>query len=74
MTPPERRVLAMQAAWNLRALALFLIGPVIGVWLGAAIFGMPRNLQIAAAVAFLFSVAMFVMLIRGEWKRLSRGR
>ncbi len=71
---PERRVLAMQAAWNLRALALFLLGPVIGVWLGAAIFGMPRNLQIAAAVVFLFSVAMFVMLIRGEWKRLSRGR
>ncbi len=70
----QHRRLALQAIWNLRALSLFLVGPVIGVWLGAAIFGMPRNLQLSAAVMFLLSMTMFGLLVRGEWRRLSRGR
>ena len=68
------RGLALQALWNLRALGLFLIGPVIGVWLGAAIFGMPRNLQISACVVFIFSLGMYAVLVRSECHRLSGGR
>ncbi len=74
MSTADRRTLALQVLWNLRALSLFLIGPVIGVLLGAAIFGMPRNLYIAAAVMFLFSLGMYALLARGEWRRLVGGR
>ncbi len=68
---PGRRRLAGQVAWNLRGLALFLIGPVVGVALGGAIFGMPADLVWAAAVAFLISLSMFGLLARGEWRRLA---
>ena len=74
MSGAARRRLALQVLWNLRALGLFLVGPVIGVWAGAAIFGMPRTLQIAACVMFLFSLGMYAALVRGEWRRLSNGR
>ena len=74
VTMQDRWTRALLALWNLRALALFLIGPVVGVWLGAAIFGMPRSLQITASFVFLFSLALFAVLIRGELKRLARGR
>ena len=69
MNASDRR-LVFQALWNLRALSLFLIGPVIGVWLGAGIFGMPHTLQISAAIMFLFSLGIYTMLVRGEWRRL----
>ena len=74
MTPLDRRRLALQVAWNLRALGLFLIGPVIGVWIVAAVFGMPRSLVVAAGIMFLFSLGMWASLARGEWRRLSSGR
>ncbi len=74
MTAADRRRLACQALWNLRAMGLFLVGPVVGVWLGAAIFGMPRTLQLAAGVMFLFSLGVCALLVRGEWRRLSRAR
>ena len=74
MSAADRRRLALQVLWNLRALGLFLIGPVIGVWAGAAIFGMPRSLQVLAGVMFLFSLGMYAILVRGEWRRLSGGR
>lgn len=67
---PGRWKLAGQVAWNLRGLALFLIGPVVGVALGGAIFGMPTDLVWAAAIAFLISLSMFGLLARGEWRRL----
>ncbi len=66
----SRWKLAGQVAWKLRGLALFLIGPVVGVALGGAIFGMPADLVWAAAVAFLISLSMFGLLARGEWRRL----
>ncbi len=74
MTTPDRRRLALQVLWNLRALGLFLIGPVIGVSAGAVIFGMPRGLQIIACAMFLVSLGMFSILLRGEWRRLSGER
>ena len=61
---------ALRAAWNLRVLALFLLGPVVGVILGSTVFGMPEGLIRIAAVVFLFSLAMFGVLVRGEWRRL----
>ena len=64
----------MRAVWNLRALGLFLIGPVTGVALGAAVFGMPGALIRLAAVMFLFSLGMFAMLVRGERRRLVSAR
>ncbi len=74
MSVAVRRRLALQVLWNLRALGLFLIGPVIGVWASAVIFGMPRNLLIVASVMFLFSLGMYALLIRNEWRRLACGR
>ena len=74
MSAADRRRLTLQVLWNLRALGLFLIGPIVGVWAGAAIFGMPRILQIVACVMFLFSLGMYAILVRGEWRRLSNGR
>ncbi len=68
---PDRLQLAGRVAWNLRGLALFLVGPVVGVGLGGAIFGMPTDLIWAAAVAFLISLSMFGLLVRGEWRRLA---
>ena len=74
MSSPKRWQLALQVLWNLRALGLFLVGPVIGVWIVAAIFGMPRSLVVAAGIMFLFSLGMCATLARGEWRRLSSGR
>lgn len=69
MSAANRR-LVLKALWNLRGLSLFLIGPVIGVLLGAQIFGMPQTLQIAATIMFMFSLGIFIVLFRGEWRRL----
>ena len=74
MNATDRRRLVLQLLWNLRALGLFLVGPVVGVWLGAAIFGMPRTLQVAAGVMFLVSLGICSMLVRDEWRRLTRAR
>ena len=74
MSPSDRWRLVLQVLWNLRALGLFLLGPVVGVWIVAAIFGMPRSLVVAAGVMFLFSLAMCATLARGEWRRLSSAR
>ncbi len=69
---PLRR--AGRVVWNLRVLALFLLGPVAGVIMSAAIFGLPDDLRWAAGVALLISLSLFGMLARGEWRRLSRDR
>ncbi len=68
---PDRGRLAGQVLWNLRGLGFFLIGPVLGVGLVGAIFGMPGNLVWAAAIAFLISLSLFGLLARGEWRRLA---
>ena len=68
----RRRVLRL--LWNLRGLGLFLIGPAIGVWAAASIFGMPRGLQALAGLTFLFSLGIMGLLVRGEWRRMSGER
>ena len=72
MSAKERPSLTLRALWNLRALGLFLLGPVVGVALGAGIFGMPDALVRVAAVMFLFSIGIVAVLVRGERRRLSR--
>lgn len=74
MSGADRRRLTLEVLWNCRALGLFLIGPVIGVWIGAAIFGMPRTLQLSALVMFLVSLGLYALLVRGEWRRLASRR
>lgn len=74
MTGGEPRGATLQAMWNLRALALFLLGPVVGVALGAEVFGMPVGLIRVAGVMFLVSVALLGLLVRGEQRRLVRSR
>ena len=69
---PLRR--AGRVAWNLRVLAVFLLGPVAGVIMSAAIFGLSDDLRWAAGVALLISLSLFGMLARGEWRRLARDR
>lgn len=52
-------------------MALLVIGPAVGVGLNAAIFGLPRNLQIAAIGMFVFSLGLCAILARAEWRRLA---
>ena len=59
-------------AWNLRGLMLLLVGPAVGVFLGAVIFGLPADLQIAAGVMFVFGFGLCAGLFRAEWRRLGR--
>ena len=70
----EDRRRARQVLWSLRGLVLFLVGPVIGVGLVAAIFGLPQGLQLLAGIMFLFSLAILALLVRGEWRRLAGER
>ena len=60
----------LQALWNLRAFGLFLLGPAVGLALGAEIFGMPASLIPIAAAMSLFSLGLFAVLVRGERRRL----
>ena len=68
--PPTR--LALRALWNLRLLALFIVGPVAGVLLGNLIFATPPTLRWAALGVFALSLALFGVLVRGEVGRLAR--
>lgn len=52
-------------------MALLVIGPAVGIGLNAAIFGMPRNLQIVALGMFVFSLGLCAILARAEWRRLA---
>ena len=74
MSAVDRRPLVLQVLWSFRGLGLFLIGPVIGVLIVAVVFGLPRGLQISAFVMFLFSLGTYAVLVRGEWRRLAKGR
>ena len=58
--------------WNLRGLVLLLVGPAVGVFLGAAIFGLPSNLEIIAGVMFVFGFGLCAGLFRAEWRRQER--
>jgi hypothetical protein len=61
----------LQVLWNLRALGLFLLGPGVGVFAVATIFGLPRALQLIAGAMFLLSLGMYATLVRSEWQRLA---
>lgn len=65
-----RRVLVVLR--NLRGPALFVLGPAVGVCLAATIFGLPRNLQLAAVVMFGFSLGLYGILARAEWREVAR--
>ncbi len=63
---------ALHVLWNLRVLGLFLIGPALGVALVGGIFGLPPNVLLAAVAMFLVSLSLLGVLVRAEWRRLSR--
>lgn len=52
-------------------MGLLLIGPAAGLGLGAGIFGLPHDLQIAAGGMFMFSLGLCAILGRAEWRRLA---
>ena len=60
----------LQALWNLRALALFLLGPMLGIALVEAIFGMPPGLYLLAAGMFVVSLATLLALVNAERRRI----
>ena len=70
MSAGARSAPTLQALWNLRALGLFLLGPTVGVALGAEVFGMPASLIRIAAAMSLFSLGLFAVLVHGERRRL----
>ena len=65
-----RRHLA-QACWNMRLLALVVCGPALGLAMTAAIFGLPSDLRRLALGMSLFVLALFGVLVRAEYRRLS---
>ncbi len=67
-----RRNLILRASWTLRFLSLFLLGPVIGLILINAAFGLAQDIILVATGMFVFSLALFGILVRGEVRRLSR--
>ena len=69
--PPPRGRPTLRAVWNLRVLGLFLVGPVVGVALVGAVFGLPPGLVPVAGAMFLLGLALFGILVRGETRRLS---
>jgi hypothetical protein len=60
----------LQALWNLRLLALLLLGPALGTSLVGTIFGMPPTLYLLAGAMFLFSLATLSSLIAAERRRI----
>lgn len=66
----RRRALA--ACWNLRFAGLFAAGPIAGLVPLAAIFGMTVGMRLMAIGMVLFSLALFGILMKGEYDRLSR--
>ncbi len=60
------------ACWNLRGAGLFLAGPIAGLALLALTFGMNAGMQRIAFGMVVFSLALFGILIKGEYNLLSR--
>ena len=71
-TQAANRRRARAVLWNLRFMGLLAIGPAAGVGLGAAIFGLPPDLQFAAGVMFLFGLGLCAILAKAEWRRLEQ--
>ncbi|MEJ2479264.1 MAG: hypothetical protein P8Y78_03635 [Acidihalobacter sp.] len=74
---PAKRLLnapphpTLQALRNLRLLALFLIGPMLGAALVGSIFRMPTDLYLLAGGMFLFSLTMLLTLVAAERRRIA---
>ena len=62
---------ARRACWNLRWAGLFLAGPVAGFVPLALIFGMSAGMVRVAMGMVVFTAALFGILIKGEYDRLS---
>ena len=60
------------ACWNLRLAALFMAGPIAGLVLLAVTFGMSVGMQRMALGMVVFSLALYGILIKGEYDRLLR--
>ena len=63
---------ARLACWNLRYAGLFLAGPVGGLLLLPLVFGITIGMVRIALGMVVFTVALFGILIKGEYDRLSR--
>lgn len=63
----------LQALWNLRLLALFLLGPMLGIVLVETVFGMPPGLYLLGAAMFLFSSSTLLVLVKAERRRIITG-
>ena len=63
---------ARRACWNLRYTGLFAAGPVGGLVPLALIFGMTGSMQRMALAMAIFSLALFAILFKGEYDRLTR--
>ena len=62
------------ACWNLRLAGLFAAGPVVGLVPLAFIFGLSVGMQRAALGMVVLTAALFGILVKGEYVRLSRLR
>ena len=63
---------ARLACWNMRYAGLFVAGPIAGLVLLAVIFGMSLGMQRMALGMVVFTAALFGILVKGEYDRLSR--
>ncbi len=63
---------ARLACWNMRFAGLFAAGPAVGLGLLAATFGMSLGMQRMALGMVVFTAALFGLLVKGEYDRLSR--
>jgi len=62
----------MQALWNMRLAALIICAPVVGLCLLELFYGLPGKLWLLAGGFFVFSLALWGILVRGETQRLRR--
>lgn len=66
MWPLLRRSPTLLALWRLRALSLFILGPVLGIVLVDLIFGLPSALRWQAGAMGLLMAGLYVYLIVKE--------
>ncbi|WP_162622872.1 hypothetical protein [Salinisphaera orenii] len=62
-----------QALWNMRLPAVFILGPLVGLFMVSLIFGLSGQLWLLGLGFFAFSCVLFGILVNGEIKRLRRG-
>lgn len=70
LVPPSAMPRLMQALWNQRLAGLFILSPALGVVLVELIFGLSQDLQLMAAGMLILSIALFGILLGGEYRAL----